>query len=68
MMMVPEGAILDIAPSEAKKEMGISGKRKEVKIATVKAITDKFQFLSTIDDNTADAICVGLSAYRKLTT
>lgn len=67
MLMNPEWSIRDIAPSEAKKAMWVTGKRKEVKIAMVKEITDRFQFLSTIDDNTADAIAIWVCAHNKMT-
>ena len=67
MMLCPEGSIRDIAPSEAKKTMGVTGKRKEVKIAMVKVVMERFWLLAKVDDDACDAVAIWLCAYKKMT-
>ena len=68
MVMNPEWSVRDIAPSEAKKVMGVKGKRKEVKIAMVDAIMSKFKFLKAIDNDAADSCAIWLCAWEKMST
>lgn len=65
MLLVPNGVVVDIAPSEAKKVFWIKWKRKEAKKQVVEEILKRYKFSEKIDDNTADAICIGLAGLQK---
>ena len=66
MLLVPNWTVRDIGPSEAKKTMGVKGKRKEVKIAMVNAIMARFKFLVEVDNDAADSCAIWLCAWEKM--